>query len=657
MKQNKSAQKSATKVIILILAVFGMSFSLYSQHTLTDDDVVVEGGVIKSCSYNFVQKEIIIPDTLDGQKVIAIAGESDSYEGVFYDKGITSLVLPSTLERIGSYAFSSNEIWEINLLSCTALRSIGTGAFEYNSLNYLDLRLCKVLETIDSYAFDCNMISIVYFPSSLVTIGECAFSFNMIGWMNISQCTALTSIGMEAFVCNLLTSLDLSGCTNLVEIGMGAFDGMELTGFTLPEPVDGCYVINYWEDWDGINYLPGETVTDLYSSYTANMTQFTNKYFYAEHLNVSENADIDLMFNPLKDKQIEVTSMTFSNNSFTIGQSFPLTVTAGDTPFTIPVQLTSPETNLYSTGYEISYKYDGEVKSCSDSLDVAIIIDDDTELGYIGKQAIEAYNASVNTNEIATMNNSGVIYRLLGEYDQAEKCFNDAVNHALEQYYGFTGIKMNQGVVQSDKNNSPAAMDNYNSALTDLYGEEESSAIAPRILYNQAWEHYNLGAYGESKTKALATINHDKSNDYLKAKAYVLLGLNNAAQGDTLYAIGRFQDAINTAPGSCIAALANTNILMFPDYFTGLETSEENYFHIYPNPGNGNFTLVLNNNPGKTIDIKVVDMTGHCIYDERIDQKKTRNEIQMGHVAAGVYLLVIQLDNKKYFKKIVVYQN
>ena len=76
-----------------------------------------------------------------------------------------------------------------------------------------------------------------------------------------------------------------------------------------------------------------------------------------------------------------------------------------------------------------------------------------------------------------------------------------------------------------------------------------------------AWEFYHIGQYIESKQEALKTIEHEKSNDFLKAKAYILLGVNEAALEDTAKAVEFLEDAISLNPGSCIENMAHENIL------------------------------------------------------------------------------------------------
>ena len=111
-------------------------------YTLTDNDVVVdENGIIQSCSYDFFLKKIIIPEVLDEQSVKGIVDRQSS-NGVFYKKGITSLKLPATIESIGTYAFYSNPLIELDLSACSKLSIIKGFAFNYNALTSLDLRSC-----------------------------------------------------------------------------------------------------------------------------------------------------------------------------------------------------------------------------------------------------------------------------------------------------------------------------------------------------------------------------------------------------------------------------------------------------------------------------------------------------------------------------------
>lgn len=87
--------------------------------------------------------ELIIPDTVNGQTVIAIADYA--FSGV---DSITGVVMPATVQHIGDYAFSS----------CHNLRGI-----------YVPVSVT----TIGVYAFaDCDELEAIYLPGDLEYLGH-----------------------------------------------------------------------------------------------------------------------------------------------------------------------------------------------------------------------------------------------------------------------------------------------------------------------------------------------------------------------------------------------------------------------------------------------------------------------------------------------------
>jgi len=546
---------------------FSTSYLVYILYTLTDDDVVVEEGVIKSCINYFELKNIIIPGTLDGETVKGIGNS------VFQNKYISSVTLPSNLETIGDYAFNNNRI----------------------------------------------------------------------GVLDLNPCVSLTSIGRNAFSSNNIADLDLTSCTSLISLGRSAFSSNSLTSFALPDPVIPGYILNYWEDDEGSTHTASEQVTNLYSSYTAHALQFPQGSFFAEYLEVSQTVNISLKFNIPK-RGMDISNITLTNNRFNLAQTLPATVASGDTSFSISMDLISPETDLHGTGYELTYVLDGQVKTYSDSLFVAIVLEDRSELSIVGKQAIDAYHACLDSNHVAAQNNMGVIYRLLGGYNKAENIFYEVVSETLESFYGYTGVKMNQGVVESDKKNSAEAMEYYSHALGDLTGEESTSVLAPQIYYNQAWEQYNSGAYSESKNKALETINHQQANSYLVAKAYVLLGACLYSEGDSTAAIENFNKAIEIDSTSIIADIAEKNIWVV----TSDIDESISFFSIYPNPNNGLFILRMDEGftEGK-VKLKLYNSSGRLIMNKNIYNLQYSNEFSINIVELPSGLYHLQIVTKK----------
>jgi hypothetical protein len=202
-------KQEVTKLLQQVSLFFLLFISTVSvttaQYTLTDDDVVVSGGIIQSCSYDFAITDIIIPATLDGQSVTGVL-DRDWGSGVFYNKGITSLVLPASINHIGNFTFRGNPLVSVDLSACIALTTIGDGAFaDISSITNMDFSTCTALTSIGSYAFRSNRITS----------------------LDLSNNVALINIGGEAFSGNALTEISLPN--NLTNIGGGAFTRNQIT--------------------------------------------------------------------------------------------------------------------------------------------------------------------------------------------------------------------------------------------------------------------------------------------------------------------------------------------------------------------------------------------------------------------------------------------
>jgi len=205
------------KLLIVWLCLIALPSLLYAQgsYTLTDTDVVVENGTIKSCSYDFAIKDIIIPDHLDGQIVTGIDDHSFG-AGVFMNKGITSIELPATLETIGSLAFYSNSI------------------------------------------------SSIVIPENVKRIGEESFRSNFLVALTIPS--SVGSIEGYAFLSNKLTSVTLA--TGVKEIGAYAFaSNADLTQVLLPTAIAGNFT--GWIDSEGEAYAGGDAIIDFSRWYAA----------------------------------------------------------------------------------------------------------------------------------------------------------------------------------------------------------------------------------------------------------------------------------------------------------------------------------------------------------------------------------------------------
>jgi hypothetical protein len=246
------------------------SYVLHIPYTLTDDDVVVKDGIIESCSYNFELKNIIIPETLDGQTVIGIQNTKYANHGVFYNKGIISVKLPKSLQAIGGWAFNENKLATIDFSELSDLITIGDGAFNQNNLTSVDLSNCISLNYIGNIAFRYNDISTLNLSgcSSLTLIGAEAFRDNLIDTLNFNGCTALSKIDNMAFWFNAINNINLSECNSLTYIGEGAFMYNNFkNGFILPAANHDSTSVTIWKDGLGNSFVAGKDTARNYSTF------------------------------------------------------------------------------------------------------------------------------------------------------------------------------------------------------------------------------------------------------------------------------------------------------------------------------------------------------------------------------------------------------
>lgn len=92
--------------------------------------------------------ELVIEAYICGKPVLEIANHA------FYGLGVTKVIIPDTVKRIGDYAF-------------------------YVSKNLKEVVLSKNLESIGDYAFSiCPNLETITLPASLISIGKMCFSDN-----------------------------------------------------------------------------------------------------------------------------------------------------------------------------------------------------------------------------------------------------------------------------------------------------------------------------------------------------------------------------------------------------------------------------------------------------------------------------------------------
>lgn len=219
------------KNIVLLLLFSFLSYNTYAQswYTLQDDDVVVENGVIISCSYDFSITNIIIPSTLDGQKITEI---SEYYgEGAFKNKGITNLQLPKTVKWINSESFEDNLLKKVIIPD--SVIAIQNYAFHNNTIDTLILP--NSLQIIGQGVFRNNSIDSLFIPKNVRAIGLYAFKNNSIGKLIFESNSKLEEICGDAFSNNLLMELDIPD--NVFHIGGYSFESNQISSLEIPDSI------------------------------------------------------------------------------------------------------------------------------------------------------------------------------------------------------------------------------------------------------------------------------------------------------------------------------------------------------------------------------------------------------------------------------------
>lgn len=219
-------------IIVLLVGILSVKAFASGSDTLTYK-ITGNKCTVVSCKTD-ADNEIIIPDTYNGAVVTAVA------DNAFRDcLGISSVILPETLESIGDCAFwGCSNLTSVNIPDSVV--ALGSSVF-YKCSNLVEIELSdNIIEIPEKTFYFCAKLQNIKLPSSLNRIGADAFygcgliknvvlpentvsilnsSFkNCISLESIYIPSGLVSIGNDAFSkCESLKTVYYSGESSLSE--------------------------------------------------------------------------------------------------------------------------------------------------------------------------------------------------------------------------------------------------------------------------------------------------------------------------------------------------------------------------------------------------------------------------------------------------------
>lgn len=144
----------------------------------SDFAYTADGGEVTITDYIGTSEHVLIPDTIDGLPVTALADKA------FYEKTVTTVVVPDSVTEIGAACFSGDN-YLVSLTLPDGLAELPYGALE-SCMRLYDFDLPQSLEKIYSSVFEFNYyLTHLTLPSSLTEIEQ----LNFIGLYDLQSLT------------------------------------------------------------------------------------------------------------------------------------------------------------------------------------------------------------------------------------------------------------------------------------------------------------------------------------------------------------------------------------------------------------------------------------------------------------------------------------
>jgi hypothetical protein len=205
---------------------------------------------------------LVIPDTLDGAKVTAIAGWA------FGDAKLSgSVTIPQDVTVIGEYAFCQNyNITSVNIPE--GVTTIGKKAFASNQLT--SITIPPGVKVIEEGTFYNNRLTNVNIPPGVTSIGKTAFSRNKLAGITIpANAPKIDASAFSGSAGPAVAAMEGKNGTYIQRNGVWYLDDTAIPAFALLLPGDNVAIfpIDTRRFGDGYLLKPGKhTISVFYNS-------------------------------------------------------------------------------------------------------------------------------------------------------------------------------------------------------------------------------------------------------------------------------------------------------------------------------------------------------------------------------------------------------
>lgn len=232
------------KMTLCMLLTAALLFGEVALGEADDSDFtfeINEAGGVTITGYTGSDADLVVPDTLDGRPVTAIAERA--FEGESESGGLSRVHLPEGLESIGAFAFADQKIERINIPD--SVTTIAPGAFADCAIETLQINKsqpCYALTANGLYEKSTRTLvaalkGLDSIPDGILVIGAYAFQDCHVG-NGLRLPDSITEISEYAF-CGAKFDGAFSLPENIARIPDYAFYGAEFVGaLSLPEHLE-----------------------------------------------------------------------------------------------------------------------------------------------------------------------------------------------------------------------------------------------------------------------------------------------------------------------------------------------------------------------------------------------------------------------------------